>query len=294
MSRTPHAALQLYSVESHPAPLPEVVRRAAAAGFDGVEFANRFHGADPDAVAAAIDDSGVEPIAAHAGMETLEGALTGENDFLDRCVRVGCDRVVIPHVTPRHVRTRRATRSLSARLSGLARDLDAYDVELGYHTVGYDLWPFLPDAFGSLLDSVPFPESVVDRAVETSSRLQSVGSTSIPRATGLGDLVDTTHPEELFIQPDIGAVATAGFDPSGVCSALGDRARGVHLNDVAPTGWLGQHRAVPPGEGVVDLTAVVDAVVETGGEWLVYENELPVDPERKLTEGAVLVDELLR
>jgi sugar phosphate isomerase/epimerase len=284
----------LYSVEAHPSPLHEVIRRAATAGYDGVEFANRFQEADPDTVAAALDDSGIEPVAAHAGVVTLEAALAGESDFLDRCTRVGCDRVIVPHVSPRHVRTRAAAQSLSSRLSSLARGLDAYDIELGYHTVGYDLRPFLPDAFGSLLHSVPVPDAVVARAAAASSQARPIDSTSIPTTTGLGSLMDSTRPDELFIEPDIGAVATAGFDPVTVCSALGSRARAVHICDVSPTGWLRRERSVPPGDGRIDLGAVVDATSEAGGEWVVYENELPTDPERKLTEGATLLDGLLK
>ena len=86
--------MQLYSVRDLPESLPDVLRRVHRAGFEGVEFADRFQEADPDALAAALEETGLDTVGVHADLETIEESLAGHNDLLRRCLTVGADRLI--------------------------------------------------------------------------------------------------------------------------------------------------------------------------------------------------------
>jgi sugar phosphate isomerase/epimerase len=289
MRRVSRPALQLYSVRELPETLSDVIRRAADAGFEGVEFAHRFREADPDAVRDALDETGVEPVAAHADLSTIAAAVAGDNDLLDRCEAVGCDRLIVPHVSPWHFRSRRNVRALSYRLADLAHELDARDVDLGYHNVRNDLWPFLPDGVVDALARTPIPKGVAAYASRGLAAGRRADRTRIPDATGFWNLVARTAPDDLFFELEVGEVYAAGFDPVAALDLLSGRVPAIHLRDVAPTGRFGSYENVEHGTGVVDVGGVLDASREAGVEWVVYENELAVDPARKIEAGAALL-----
>jgi sugar phosphate isomerase/epimerase len=293
MSRTVKPGLQLHSVRGASEPLPDVIRRVGDAGYAGVEFADRFRNADPAAVADALDEAGVEPIAAHAALDDVEAAVEGRNDLLDRCETVGCDRVVVPRVSERQVRSRGAVRSLSYRLADVAHELDARGVDFGYHNSRYDLYPFLPDGVDALLGKTPAPDAAVAEGLRLLSRAWPRDPKAIPSNAGLWNLYARTTPDDLFFEIDTGEVVAGGFDPASVLDLFAGRVTTVHLVDVAPTGDRGAFEAAPHGEGVVDFDAVVDAARETGVEWVVVEDELDRAPESKISHGAALLDRLL-
>lgn len=290
MSQSPRAALQLYGVRDFPGSLPDVVRQAGAAGFEGVEFANRFRNEDPGETATALAESGVEPVGVHADLPLVEAAVDGENDLLERCRTVGCERVVVPHVAARHFRSRAAVESLSGRLARLATELDAHGLSLGYHTIRHDLWPLLPDPVGTAVNDAAVPDEVVDVAAKWYARTQSGQELD---ETGLWSLFQETTSDDLFFELEAAEATAAGFDPGAVLGRLGERVSLVHLRDTARTGRLGDYGHVPHGEGRVDFEGVAEAARAQNVDWLVYENELDGDPETILSEGASFTDRLL-
>lgn len=293
MDRGPNTAIQLYSIRTLPEPLPAIVRRVGGAGYDGVEFAGRFYEEPPEAIAAALDDANLEPVAVHADLPAIEAALDGESDLLVRCQTVECDTVVIPHLPASELRTRSAVRSLSYRLRDVAAGLGACDMQLGYHTGRRSFHPFVPDAVGTLIDETPVPEAIGRYTHRLLAGLQPTESTSIPSNVPIWNLVARTTPTELTVEPEVAEIREAGYDPTTLFSLCGERIDMVHLRDVAPAGPLRGYENVPHGEGLVDMDAVLDAATDAGVDWVIYENELDSDPAAKVDHGATTLEHLL-
>lgn len=289
MKRPLRPAFQLHSVREFSDSLPDVIRRVGAAGFEGVEFADRFRDADPDAVADALDDAGVEPVAARAGLSTIEGAIAGENDLLDRCETVGCDRIVVSHVQTWHFRSRWNARELSHRLADLSHELDARDVDLGYRNLRNDLWPFLPDRVTEALGASPLPKGLAAYASRGLAEFRRGDRSRVPDDTGFWNLVARTAPDDLFFELDVGEVYAAGFDPAAAFDVVSGRVPTMHLRDVAPTGRFGAYEDVERGTGVVDTGHVLREAHDAGVEWVVYDNETDATPSEKVEDGAALV-----
>lgn len=123
-------AVQLYSLRTVDEPLAKLITRAGDAGFEGVEFANRITDADADAVKAALDDGGIESVAAHVGIDELEDGLDETVSFYRS---FGCDRLVVPWLDPEHFESEAVIDETAERLTSLARAVAEHDVELGYH-----------------------------------------------------------------------------------------------------------------------------------------------------------------
>ena len=288
MSTSPRPAVQLYSLRDLEEPLPDIVSHIGETTFEGVEFAQRFQDSDVEATAAALRESGVVPVAVHADLPDIEA----ENDLLDRCETVGCDRLVTPHVDPRYFRSRQAVQSLSRRLTDVAAGLDAHSIELGYHTVHFDCYPFQPAIVEALLSLEPLPNGVAHHARRLIGTWQNREST-LRSDTGLWNLLSRTLPEELFFELESGGLTAAGLDPDAVLPLFEGRAPLVHLRDVAPTGRFGAYENARSGEGVVDLESLVGAAPSAGVEWVIYEDETDRPPATKLAEGAAFLDRLL-
>ncbi|GGM22830.1 sugar phosphate isomerase/epimerase family protein [Haloarcula argentinensis] len=293
MGSGPNTAIQLYSIRTLSEPLPEIVRRVGTAGYDGVEFAHRFHEEPPKDVAAALDDVDLEPVAVHADLPDIEAALDGESDLLVRCRTVGCDTLVIPHLSASEFRTRSDIRSLSHRLCDVAAGLEACDMQLGYHTGRQTFRPFLPDAVGKLIDGTPIPAAVGEYTHQLLTNLRATDQTTIPSETPAWNLLARTTPAELTFEPEVAEICEAGYDPTALLSLCGERINMVHLRDVAPIGPFRGYTNVPHGEGVVDMEAVLDAASDAGVDWVIYENELDNDPTAKIDHGTATLERLL-
>ncbi|MFC6824247.1 sugar phosphate isomerase/epimerase family protein [Halopelagius fulvigenes] len=117
-------AVQLYTLRSLDAPLPETVRRVAEAGFDGVEFAGL--GDDESAVADALSDTGIAAPSAHVGIEALESDPAAA---VETYGALGTDSLVVPYLDPEHFADADAADETAARLDAVAGDV----LGLGYH-----------------------------------------------------------------------------------------------------------------------------------------------------------------
>ncbi|WP_336330508.1 sugar phosphate isomerase/epimerase family protein [Haloarcula sp. CGMCC 1.2071] len=293
MDSRPNTALQLYSIRTLPESLPTIVRRVSAAGYDGVEFADRFHEEPPEDVAAALDDADLEPVAVHTDLPEIEAALDGESDLLVRCRTVGCDTLVVPHLPASALRARSDVRSLSHRFRDAAARLEERDMCLGYHTGRRAFHPFLPDAAGKIVEETPIPEAVGRYTHQLLNRLRAPESATIPNETPMWNLVARTAPAEVTFEPEVAEIREAGYDPTVLFSLCGDRIDMVHLRDVASAGPLQGYEDVPHGDGLVDMDAVLDAATDAGVDWVIYENELDSDPEAKIDHGAATLERLL-
>ena len=282
----PRPAIQLHTVRDIDESLPETIRRVGDAKFEGVEFAGAFLKADPHAVRKALDETGLTPVAAHVDLQALEGDL---EPIIDRCRRVGSDHLVIPHLGAGYFRTTTHVDALARRLEGLAKQLDAYGFQLSYHTSKH---PFLPllDRYGlGFPANLPSPGVVWELMAEAID-LTVRGADRDVATTGFGRLVSRT--DHLTFEVDVGWAAAAGYDPVDVFDLVGDRLSLIHIADVARTSrFPPEFRSVMPGEGILDLERVLRASRKTGVDWLIFEDDHPVDPEAAVETGRAALDQ---
>lgn len=294
VSTSPKPAIQLYSVRDIRDRLPDIISQAGEAGFEGIEFANRFREADPEAMADALDESGVTPVAVHANLSDIVAAIEGENDLLTRCRTVGCDRIVVKYISPRHFLSRRTVQSLVQQLTDIAAHLRTHNIEFGYHTARIDCYPFVPMAGEALFDSELIPNGAVYHARRAYAHLPRGDGAALPSDTGLWNLFARTRPDDLFFELESAEITAAGLDPAAVLSLFEGRVPLLHLRDVAPTGRFGVYENVTAGEGVVDFESLVETAATAGVEWLVYEDETDhLSGDEKITRGAAFLEQLL-
>lgn len=277
-------AIQLHTVRSIDAPLPEVIRYVSDAGYEGVEFAGAFLDADPRAVERALTETDVVPVAAHVNLLHLEGNV---ESIVDRCRIVGCDRVIVPHLGSHLFRTTATVDALAARLDELAEQLDSHGIEFGYHT---SREPFLPplDRFGlGTVSSVPSPAFVWKLVADAADRWFPIGDRSLDR-TGFGRLVDQT--DAMTFEVDAGWVAAGGYDPVELIDGLGERLSLVHLADVRQTReFPPAFRSVTPGEGLIDPDEIMAATARSNADWIVFEDDDPDDPKAAIWKGIAML-----
>ncbi|AFK20018.1 sugar phosphate isomerase/epimerase [Haloferax mediterranei ATCC 33500] len=119
--------LQLYSLRALGESTPSMMKRAAAAGFDGVEFA----GVDEDeSVRAVLDETGLEAPAAHVPIEDLESDLDA---VCERYGRLGVETLVVPYLPPEAFADADTVDETAHRLDDLTAKCDDRGVRLLYH-----------------------------------------------------------------------------------------------------------------------------------------------------------------
>jgi sugar phosphate isomerase/epimerase len=273
-------AIQLHTLRSLDASLPEVIRYVADAGYEGVEFAGAFLDTDPRSVERALADTDVTPVAAHVDLSVLEGGL---EPIVDRCRIVGCDRVIVPHLGSHLFRTTATVDGLASRLDGLADRLDSHGIEFGYHT---SREPFLPplDRFGlGAVSSTPLPALFWKSVADAADRWLLADDRRLDR-TGFGQLAYRT--DSVTFEIDVGWVAAGGYDPVEAIECLGDRLSLVHLADVRRTReFPPAFRSVPPGEGLIDPDEILAAVDRSNADWVIFEDDDPDDAEAAVWKG---------
>lgn len=278
-------AIQLYTLRSIETSLPDTIRRVSQAGFEGVEFAGELFESDPRAVRRALDETDTVPVAAHVDLSELEAR---PEPVADRCRRVGCDHVVIPHLGADLFRTTERVDALGRRLEAVGDRLDSYGIDLSYHT---SREPFLPrlDRFGlGEVANLPSPGLVWRLLAEGIDRVARGDGRTVD-GTGFGRLVSQT--DDLTFEVDAGWVTAGGYDPAALLDSLGDRLSFVHVTDLARSRrFPPDFRSVPPGTGLVDHESVFDACDRADVEWLVFEDDDPADPERAIEQGISLLD----
>ncbi|WP_312909669.1 sugar phosphate isomerase/epimerase family protein [Natronosalvus caseinilyticus] len=191
-----HTAVQLYSLRRLDRSLPEKLELVARTGLEGVELAG-LDDADPEAVADALERTGLEAMAAHVPIEDLEADL-------EAAVRpyetVGCERIVVPWLDADSFRSRRAIEETAQRLATLGKRLTDKGYSCSYHNHTQE--------FSAI-------ESDVDDQRDAFDVLA-------------GALAGTPVTLEL----DVGWAHAAGRDPVSLLERYGKQIPLVHLKDV--------------------------------------------------------------
>lgn len=282
-------AIQLYSLRDLDEPLTTTLRRVDAAGFEGVEFANRLTDENADAVADELDDAGLEPVAGHVGWNDLRGAAEDGDlgDLLAKYETVGCRTVVIPHVSHRVFRSERQLESFVSTLTDLQDGLAEHDFDLWYHTQGSEFEPVATgraERFVEAADRIPGPAATL---VTKLYRRRVNGATL--SQTAYGALIRSVAPLGVGFEVDTGHVAHTGYDPVAAIACvdeLGGIVGAAHVTD--QTVAYAEERGLEPGSLVDRLASAVD---KYGDEWLVYEEDHPDTPSGALRRGTALLVE---
>jgi len=291
------SALQLHSVRDIDAPLPNVVRRVGAAGFEGVEFAGRVTGANAEDMVAALDETSLEAMGAHVSLHDLEA---DPEAVARRYRRLGVTRLVIPHLRLAHFRTPARVDALADRLNDLGARLDACGSSLVYHNQLHD---FVPPGETTRLQRLL--TAVHPYGMDASKPQTGIGlvgdhlfkmlgepdSVEPVERTAFGRLVSATDPDRVSFEVDVGTAHAAGQNPVEVLRFVGERTPLVHLKDTTVKGERGPLAAcnsVDPGTGDVDLNAALSAAREIGAEWSVFEHDSPADPVQTIQDGETL------
>lgn len=247
MTRT---AIQLHTLRALDESVPGLVRRVGETPLEGVEFAG-LDDADPVDVAAALDETGLDVAGAHVGLEPLRRSFA---DTVSQYETVGCDTLVVPAADPESFESVDAVADLAAELNGLANDLAAHGMRIGYHNHSFE--------FGELADGRLALDHLVEETVE-----------------------------DVAIELDVGLATWSGADPLQLLERYGDRVDLVHITDTVPGDEDRVHADY--GTGEVNLHACADLASEIGAEWAIYEHGRATDEIGALEEAAEHLPKLL-
>lgn len=186
-------AVQLQPFRTLDLPIPELLDRVAAAGFDGVEFMGLGE-KQLKPIAEAFNRTGLKPVAAHVPLDRLQG---DRKQVVRELKTIGCERVVVPHLHDAYFDSETEINRMATRLSALGGRLAADNRRLCYHNGTYELEVATGDAGGSAF------ERLVGRA---------------------GD--------GLAFELDVGAVVATDRDPVDLLSGLDGRVPLVQFRDV--------------------------------------------------------------
>jgi sugar phosphate isomerase/epimerase len=186
-------AVQSYTLRALDAPLPDLLDRVGAAGFDGVEFAYRVRESPTEAVLAALDRNDLAVASAHVPIESLEDDFEATVAFYEA---LGADTLVVPWLDPEHFETETTVDAAAERLDALVDRLSATDpsVRLAYHNHDQEF--------------------------------QSIdGGPAMERLLGRTD-------DRLGFEIDVGWAQVGGVDPAALIDRYADRVTHVHAADV--------------------------------------------------------------
>ena len=131
-------AINLYSVRELDLPMPEILDRVAAAGYDGVQFSGDYGDLSPGETADALAERGLDVTAAHVGIEAIEDDL--EAVVADQRT-IGTDGAVVPWLDVEGFESREAAEATAERLDALAADLGE-GFGLHYHNHDHEFVEF--------------------------------------------------------------------------------------------------------------------------------------------------------
>lgn len=287
------AAIQLYTLRASDNTLPEIIHQVADAGFHGVEFAHRVREEDPTDIRDALRSRGVIPVAAHVQLSQLEDRwdeLSTLYDYLD------CRQIVIPHLSAAHVHTTDRIEQLAERLSRVEKRLTAEGFELVIHNTREMMLPqYNFVGIRQMLRAGLVPPVGWNHLSSIFAALKPIDETEIDTKTGFGKVMNHPSLNSLRIQFDTQHIASAGYDSPRVFDVFADRIHSIHIADtIRDRRFPVRYESVTPNEGIVDLPAAMDAGMNQGIEWMIYEHDHPDDNQAILQDAVRTMKPLLR
>lgn len=177
-------AINCYTVRGLDEPLPAVLDRIAAAGYDGVEFAG-LDEPDPETLRERLTATGLGVAGAHVPIDALE---TDFETTVETYRDIGCETFVIPYLDAECFSSIEAVERTATRLDGLAERLADRGIDLHYHNHDHE--------FTDLGDTTGFEAFVERSAVGLEPDLGWIEAAGADPAAWLrqaGDRVSLVH-----------------------------------------------------------------------------------------------------
>ncbi|WP_123538978.1 sugar phosphate isomerase/epimerase family protein [Halosimplex salinum] len=239
----------------------------------------------------------------HVGIQPFTVSALDESlpEKLDRFARAGYDGVELgPDADREAVHDRLDAHGLSVSSIGTGLDGLEEDEDLASHVAACEsfdtddvvvMW-IGPEAF----ESREAVEATADRLDSWADRLADRGLrlhyhnhahefTDLGDTTGYEALVAAT--DDVRFEVDAGWAGVGGTDPADLLDDVGDRVSLVHVKDMD----FAAGEFVTFGEGDLDVGETVAAARRNDVEWLLVENDEPVDPVAELAHASLLLDE---
>jgi len=226
-------ALQLYTMRD-PAKkdLPDTLKKVADMGWKYVQWSG-MPNLPADQIRAALDKAGLTCIASHCGVESFEKEFEKQVAFWKT---VGNKDVAPGGMMGDCTKDLESWLRGAKRLDAIGAKLRAVGMRLSFHNHSGEFAKFPGD-----------------------------------ERTKLDILMDSTKPENLCSELDIGWAAAAGVDPAAYIRKFKNRCPVVHAKDVLIDGT--KHTVTALGQGSVKWNEVFAAGKEAGIEWYVYEQD---------------------
>ena len=234
-----------------PAQLGEIMTRLSEIGFDGLELFGMF-GFDSEAILDFCRESGLEIVCDHIHYEEFSG---DTKNVITRRTALGARYLTIDNIPEELLPGKPEFPRAVAEMERIARVCRQHGVQLLYHNHGYDLI--------RKIDGVPM----------------------------LDIILDSTDPELLQFQPDLGWLALGGGDPGAYLEKYRSRCPVIHMKDfyaAAPTLLespfpLGNSRGGeeynffefrPSGYGIMNFPDLMPKILACRPRWITTDHDL--------------------
>ena len=177
-------ALQLWVTDG---PTPEAIKEAAAAGYDGIEFAFDVEEHDPDDVREALEETELAVAGAHVSIEQLREKFDWTVDFYRQ---LGCDMLVIPYLDDAHFEDAASVAEIAAEMNTIASNLREEGFSLAYHNHDHEFH----DVGG--LTALEALAAELDESIEIELDIRHAaraGVDPLPLVTRLADRLSILH-----------------------------------------------------------------------------------------------------
>jgi sugar phosphate isomerase/epimerase len=186
-------ALQLYTVRALAATdLAGTLRAVRAAGYRFVELAG-LPDIEPARLVDRLGEAGLSPIASHEGIDRLRADPVA---VAERCLVLGCPRVIVPWMAPEDRRTVADVRRFAATIASVAPILADRGLRLGYHNHDFEFAPL--------------------------------------EGTTVWNVLLAELPSTIELELDVYWLSVGGRDPVAEIRAATDRVRLLHMKDRTP------------------------------------------------------------
>ena len=231
--------------------LGHIMQRLAGIGFDGLELYGMF-GLDSNAILGFCKESKLEITCDHIHYEEFSQDTV---NVITRRTALGANYLTIDNIPSHLLPGTRSFPKAIAEIERISRVCKGHGVQLLYHNHGYDLMTKVND--------VPM----------------------------LDIILDSTDPELLKFQPDLGWIALGGGDPSRYLDKYASRCPIIHLKDyfaAAPVLLespfpLGNNRGGqkynffefrPSGYGIMNYPALMPKILACNPQWITTDHDL--------------------
>lgn len=268
--------LQLHTVRGLCDDFPTLLQRVADHGYRGVEFAHEIHDADTSAVASALGDTGLVPIAGHVSLSHMESEF---ESLVEQYQSIGCSTLVVPHIDAKRLLSISRIDALAVRLCDLADRLAARGFDLVVHNTRSMHKPVIGRRGLDRLIEADFVPRGGWQHVATG--MNHVLPGRFRGLTGFEYLLKVTEAADIGFEIDVEHAVSTGCDPHRLFASVGDRLFAVHISDgFRLRRFPPVHRSTPLGHGDVDIERDVRGAIQHDAEWLIGEVDEHPEPNR--------------